>query len=370
MSKHPMKAICVTTTRMPADLLRIALRQRGLQSEQLGIHWSAGDGLLAPKAILLQAGGVRALEMMGLQLDRLPGVGPAVRKVLILDARGDPLILYDTSIASPRWCPRWILTDAIRRQLALASGSPELQREPVPMVPSWCRYSVSTSKGWTSLSCPGTLVRVLDGALTSQDTHLVWDGRHAFVGIGQISDQQLLMFAVPKGTRTTIVQQQAQALEALNETPTTLHPYLRVHNQPYQDTWFPVRSIGYRRCWDGHALRWGPAALRLHPLTGQHLSYWAIEANWLADKLAHHGELSHALLAALDRQHRRFFRQHLNTLNFYLRPTLFWKAIYRPYAWALRHSRLLRSRALMRVSLLADSADHSGSPASSPWLGK
>ena len=205
--------------------------------------------------------------------------------------------------------------------------------------------------GGPGTACPGILLRRLPGRLRRPGTHVVWDGPGAHVGLTQLSEETVFCYAVPRAVGPKDHELRV-CRDALDEVPRRLAGHLEHLESPRQDEWFSLDRVGYRSCRGGDVLRWGPGSLRLHPLTGQHLSYWAIQAIRVAADVARHGTPSAGLLDRLDRDARMIYRRHLRSMAFYLRPTLVWRALFRPYARVLRHSAFLRRRTVTRVALL------------------
>jgi hypothetical protein len=281
----------------------------------------------------------------GLDPHRIFEQATPVERVLILDARRRKLLEYH---APPTWpaLSYWISTEQLRDAVMPCGHDDAL------LGPTLEGLFRETHPRWRLVSSPGILMRRLGGQLLPEyrTYTVIWDGQHAIVGVCRLTDGEILLYAIPK-TPELKDRERTVCVDVLDRVPDCLAAVFQTVGQPTTDQWFPLHEIGYRSCWDGTELLWGAASLRLHPLSGQFLSYWAIQAQRLARQLAQEGALSAGWIRRLDHANRQVFWRHLGIVNFYLRPSLFWKAIYRPYTWALRHSGWLRRGAIRRLAL-------------------
>ena len=287
---------------------------------------------------------MRAFSHLGLETAAVAARGVPIRSLLLLDRVGRPMLEYAPSLSGGP-DPIWVPLEAVREIIANTMGAAAVRP---------CQVIVAAGEspaGWTGTACPGILLRRLHGQLARPGTHLVWDAPDAHVGLTQLAEDMVFCYAVPRA-----VASKDEEFLVCRETLDGLSERLAGHivrlGNPVQDEWFPLDGVGYRSCRGADALRWGPGALRLHPLTGQHLSYWAIQSVRLAEEVARNGGPSAGFLDRLDRDARTVYQRHLRSMAFYLRPTLFWRALFHPYALALRHSAFLRQRTVARVALL------------------
>lgn len=328
---------------MPGALLRLAFQRHRLPLDQLVLHqaYPLPSDDQEPRAIVIQSGGMQALEELGCDLATLANRGCRITRLLLVDDAARPLCALDVSELSRTYRPLWILTQHVRTQLA-ASFAQEMPG----------RSADSNERGWKKIACPGVFGRIIAGCLQEPTTQVVWATRHAHAGLAQIREGAVLLYAVPRHAASKDCERDI-CLAVLDEMAQRFRSRFGRIGEVLEDQWFPLEFVGYRSCWDGRVLRWGPTALRLHPLTGQWLSYWAIQADRLALELARRGALSDRFFASLDHHNRQMFWSHLRSCNFHLRPTLFWRAIHRPYAWTLGHCAPLRRRAMRRTTLLS-----------------
>ena len=341
---------------MPADLLRIALRHRRISLELLTVHGTSRsqgpveDALPeSPLAVFLQPGGIRALHRLGVEVAPLARQGCTISKTLLLDARQRPHAALDFSSASP-WLPMWIPLVELRAALARSAESQEVT--PTCAISAGDRPHSAANIPWRQRWCPGIFLRTLQGSLQNRQTQLIWNGSSTYVGIAQTSPCSILMYAVSKSPDPLALQRD-RCLRALDEARPLLDRYAAQPSEAAVDQWFPLSFIGYRTCHDGQVLFWGHETLRLHPLTGQDLSYWAIQAAWLTQAMIDRRLPLPELFRRLDQRNRWMFRQHLKTLYFFLPPTWRWRVIYQPYVQMLRASPWFGRHTARQIGLLA-----------------
>ncbi len=338
-----MKPVYIVTTRLPGMLLRIALRRRNIDPSTFYFYEEDASEHSAPSLFVLgiQAGGVKAFSEMSISPSTLYSLGYRMEEVVVFDGEGKNPITLPLSMASQTFFPFWVAPGKLREVVEvtlkdLAASGHEHHED---------------SGDWREVRCPGILLLKARGKLTHPRTHFIWNSDHAYVGISHVSTSEILMYAVPrmsgdkgeeeKIARRSLAEAQEKFARFFTEPPHIL-----------ASDWFPLHSIGYRPVAHNGVARWGSASLRLHPFTGQSISYWAIQSNRFAEEFSRHGEISPSFIRALNRAHRTVFNQHVHTMNYYLRPNLFWKLIYRPYAALIRHSPYLQKRVVKRLALL------------------
>jgi hypothetical protein len=181
----------------------------------------------------------------------------------------------------------------------------------------------------------------------------LWTGPRVHVVVAPLPSERLFACAVSRRVADK-EQEKILCMDALGEAGSRLASELCDTDGAYEETWFPFERLGYRACRPPgtNVLRWGSSLLRLHPLTGQHLSYWAIQSTQLAEDVARNGALSPAFFARLDRDNAHMHQQHMRTMAFHLAPSRTWRALRRPFAFASRIAPPLRRRAVRRLALL------------------
>lgn len=342
----------VSSTRLPAALLRQALRRFAVPLDSVAFDEEPLDGPCAdgePPVVLIQAGGINALEQLGVKTDRLLRSGAPVERVLILGAAGHAVFSLESRVAGR--CPLWVAPAVLREALGQAEQTGEANRGGSHDAR---RGHVRRENGpWHRVACQGILLHMRHGCLAQpyRNSTLIWDGHRAVVGVCQFTGDTLFLYAVPKQPTLKTSERETTRI-ALDEAPDVLRSYVQRAGELRQAWWFPLEWIGYRPCWDGQQLRWGAASLRLHPFSGQFLSYWAIQSMWLAKAMARRRRPAPAWFQHIDQASRSLFSQHVRTMQYYMRPTAVWRMLFHPYTWALRHSVLLRSRVVRRVSVL------------------
>lgn len=322
-----MLPLSITTSRLAADVLRIALAARGVPVDTVRLHVPAADEEeRKPAAVCLQPGGLRAFRRMGLDLD---AQGTVITGLQLLHPRGHRAARLDLTFLSTA-CPMlFIATDVLRRVLAAAAQarSPSAPATPPPAPDPW------PSNG-TCRPCPGVLQQVFRGRLRDPQDLILWDHPRAYVGVGQLSDDRVVLYTASVLAAPAPLQRDA-GRRVLEESVERLADRIQALDGLVDERWFPLPEAGSRPCWDGSGLRWSSAALRLHPVSGMAISYWALQANHLADALARHGRPSAHFIRALDARNRRMVRRNLLSISFHLRPTWLRRTAYWPAVWLL-----------------------------------
>lgn len=323
----------IYSSRLPAYLLQRALMHRGISLEGFAFQYpdAAPTPPSSPVVLFLQCPGLEALQQMGCDVRPLYHQGHPIRAIRVLDDQGRTLFEQE-QWTTPELPGTMVLTEALRQYLEASVA----QARSAEQAGTWCE----SSDGWT-LRYPnsGMYERVVTGRLRDTQHALIMDHPRALVWTAQATEQLISCFAVLKVPHTEMAAHCAQIVDELWRRQAR---WFHERGDPLAEQWFPVESIGYRSCWGTEGLRWGRQVLRLHPAAGHWVSFWAIQANRLAEAFARQGGISPRLVQDVDQRNRRMFWLHLHTMNYYLRPNGFWKTLYRPAAWLLRHSRLLR----------------------------
>ncbi|OGZ41585.1 MAG: hypothetical protein A3C80_00045 [Candidatus Ryanbacteria bacterium RIFCSPHIGHO2_02_FULL_45_43] len=336
-----MDAIKVYTTRIPGFLLARALRRFGICSGRVKISSApfSEKSAAEPVAILIQPGGIQALEQLGVSPNVLYKKGARIVRGVIFDKRAKTLLSFDT-----------------RQFPAMPAGcSIELEELRTVCAPESFEFSmqagVAEKHMWSFTPCPGIFLRVVRGELYDPARQIIWDLPGAHIGVAPLARRKILLWSIPKQS----VMKDFEESVARTQLDFTLQKrnfiFLAIGDLLYE-RWFPLANVGYRPSWDGEHLHWGASSLRLHPLTGQFVSYWALQAQWLAREIATKGSLTAELARELDRRNQRMFWSHKRALNYYLKPNVFWKSVFRPYAFAMRHFPFLKRRVIKKLALL------------------
>lgn len=340
-----MAKLIVETTPMLRDLMVAALATRGVPREAIEYRWPAlsQDVGNAPAGVSIQQAGIVALGRAGIDVAALATRGTMMTRVAILNEAGTRPILEYLPDAGP--LPIFLPLADVRDAIAgVAAPSPPMSEAISPD---------DSAAEWTSARCPGILARVVAGRLRKPRSLILWTGPQVHIGVAPLSEGRLFAYAVSRRIMNKDDERRVCAA-ALEQAPTRLASELCDVDDAADDTWFPFERLGYRACRPSgtDVLRWGSSLLRLHPLTGQHLSYWAIQSVQLADDFARNGAPSAAFFARLDRDNARMYQQHLRTMAFHLAPSWTWRALRRSYALTLRVAPRLRRRAVRRLALL------------------
>jgi hypothetical protein len=341
-----MAKLLVETTPMLRDLMVAALTTRGVPRDALEYRWPAlPQGVGSPAAgVCIQQAGMLALGRAGIDVAALATCGTMMTRLAILSEAGTGPILEYLPDAGP--LPIFLPLAHVRDAMARVAA-------PAPPMSDAVSPSNDSADEWTSAQCPGILTRVVPGRLRKPHSLILWTGPYVHIGVAQLPQGRLFAYAVSRRIMNKDDERRLCAA-ALDQAPTRLTSELRDVDGAAEDTWFPFERLGYRACRPSgtDVLRWGSSLLRLHPLTGQHLSYWAIQSVQLADDLARNGAPSAAFFARLDRDNARMYEQHLRAMAFHLAPSWTWRVLRRPCVLTLRVTPRLRRRAVRRLALL------------------
>ncbi len=345
-----MPPVPIVTSPLAADVLRIALARRGVPSEAVALtlaHAPHGpDEKLEPTGVCLQPGGLRAFREMGLDIEALAAQSTVVPVIRVVHPKGHRLIRLDLSGLSSRYPMLVIATPVLRAYLATAAqasgiaGPGDAPRAAPGQLPA---------EAWKLMPCPGILLRTVRGSFRDSREPLLWDHARAYLCVGQLPHERLVLSAMPL-FEIPIEHQRTACQAALDDATERLRDHFSIEG-PVEEQWFSLPGVGARPCRDGHTLRWSSAALRLHPITGMSISYWAIQANRLAEELARSGHLSDRFVRSLDANNRWMVRRNLLSLNVHLRPAWWRSTCYGPCLWALQHSDRLRRVVFRRLWL-------------------
>jgi 2-polyprenyl-6-methoxyphenol hydroxylase-like FAD-dependent oxidoreductase len=300
-----------------------------------------------PAGVFIQQAGMIALERAGVDVAKLATRGTTMTRLAILDDAGShPILEYMPAIRNAGPLPIFVPLGDLREAVARTAAPAPPMREAVSP-------SEDLGAEWTSAPCPGILARVVTGRLRKPGSFILWTGPRAQISVAPLPNGRLFVCAISRKLMSKD-EQRPLCTAALNEAPSHLTSELIGVEGAPDDTWFPLEQIGRRACRSpgSNVLRWGSSALRLHPLTGQDISYWAIQSGRVADDFARNGAPSPVLFAQLDRDSARMYRQHVRAIAFHLAPSWIWRVLRRPYALAVRVTPPLRRRAVRRVALL------------------
>jgi hypothetical protein len=333
-----MEALRVECSPLVGDLLRLAWATAGLPPGSLILCPTPVAAV--PAFVHLPAGGVAALAGLGVDTEALRAQARVIDQLVLLDARGAALLCTATALPETAhdalWLPWSMLQETVTR--AAAHLPPARHETPSPSGPAW-----------RSAACPGILMTTRRGRLKRPQVQLLWAAANAHVGMVQVAEEEILLYAVPRDGGPASHRLCQGRLADL----APLEPHIAELGAARSEEWFGLTHVGHRPTWADGTLRWGSAALRLHPLTGQHIGFWSIQSLRLAEELVQEGALSAAFVEQMDRRLQRTYRAHRRTLAFHLRPTLLWQAALRPYSFLLSHCGPLRRRAVARTSLAA-----------------
>lgn len=359
-----MPALRVVASPLSADLLRIALAHRGVSPDVLTVHClpssiradhepsaSAVDSDdLEPAAVCLQPGGLRAFHEMGLDVEALAAQGTVVTALRVLHPRGHRVARLDLSGLSLAYPMLVIATPLLRTYLASAvqAGGAHSAFD-APALPRQDPGDYSPG-AWKLPRCPGVLIRTFRGSFRFSQEPLLWDHKRAYVCVGQLPNQRVVLSAM--SLLNTPAPRQRDACQAvLDDVVDRLGEHFHTIDELVDERWFRLAGVGARACWDGRRLLWGSAALQLHPVAGMSISYWAIQANRLAEELSRKGRVSRGFLHDLDARNRRMVRRNLLSVYFHLRPTWMRRLGYWPAAWSLQRCSGFRRAAIRRLWL-------------------
>lgn len=344
-----MAKLIVEITETLRDLLVATLVSRNVPGDALEYRWPTISPRVrhAPAGVFIQQAGMIALEHAGIDVAKLAARGTTMTRLAILDAAGsNPILEYAPAMPNAGPLPIFVPLPDLRAALARAAAPAPPMREAVSL-------PEDLGADWTSAPCPGILARVVTGRLHKPGSFILWTGPRVVITVAPLPNERLFVCAISR-TLMSKDEQKDLCTAALDETPTRLTSELFGVEGAPDDTWFPLEQIGRRACRSpgSNVLRWGSSALRLHPLTGQDISYWAIQSGRLADDLSRNGAPAPALFAQLDRDSARMYKQHVRAIAFHLAPSRIWRVLRRPYAFAVRVAPPLRRRAVRRVALL------------------
>src|SRR3989344_4482926 len=278
------------------SLLARALRRFGICSGRVKISSApvSEKSAAEPVAILIQPGGIQALEQLGVSPNVLYKKGARIVRGVIFDKRAKTLLSFDA-----------------RQFPAMPAGcSIELEELRTVCAPESFEFSmqagVAEKHMWSFTPCPGIFLRVVRGELYDPARQIIWDLPGAHIGVAPLARRKILLWSIPKQS----VMKDFEESVARTQLDFTLQKrnfiFLAIGDLLYE-RWFPLANVGYRPSWDGEHLHWGASSLRLHPLTGQFVSYWALQAQWLAGRLRRKGRLPLNLHASLTEEIKECF---------------------------------------------------------------
>ena len=342
---------------IPGMLLDIALDRFGVDISQFVCWENCNDveNLLEPaypRAIYIQPGGMNALLQLGVPVNKMGGFGQNIQKLRVLDEQGKILFLADHGLIEKGF-PGMIvktkdLKELLREHIPREQGLHNREKAPPPAL-SWK----------IKQHCSGVLLRIVRGDLKTPTESVIYNGEEISVWISQVVPGEILFYvtkrfnpAIKKNSHVLLVNEEHFCKEKLREVSGFYEKYVNYQGEVLEEQWFELDFIGQRQILEKGNIYWGIHSLRLHPLTGQFISHWAGQAEYLASALASRKYSPEQILAKLQQKNKQIFQQHLQIIKYYMRPTIFWKLIYHPNAFLLRHSQFFLRRALARFALL------------------
>jgi 2-polyprenyl-6-methoxyphenol hydroxylase-like FAD-dependent oxidoreductase len=321
-----------------ALILRKAFERFGVDGERYRVVTTASHLKPGPEILLLQPGGLIALDRLGIPLGRLMKEGQPVQGLRFFERCGGRGWAIRHTIVGEGKVPPALAIPTKRLAEILADVQP-----PEPCGEPQGEWVVRKRR-------TGMAVQVCGGELDLDGLGMLWDSGKFHVGIVDVGDGKLLRYAVAAGDGMGSQEGAAVSFDAAADIHSSRLSIGEVHHE----CWFPERSAGVAKASSDGVLLWGCCAADLHPLTGQTLSYWAGEAVWLANKLA--GERADEPFAALAaRSHARnlaMFRRNSLITGYHLRHSLLWQIARRPYTLALRKFHPARLHAMKLLALI------------------
>lgn len=317
------------TSHIPGQLLEYAFRRVGVQVP-FHIHYPF-ESHPGPEIILLQPGGIEALDRMGINTSDLSDGLFYVQTIRFLDKTGKTIVTYDLGIVTQERA-RWVWSSKLRELLS---------SEPVE-----CKNTATTEGEWEREDSPDVYMQEYNGDLKESYRHdiLSFDMPNAVIGVYQSRPSFFTFIVIP---RTKDVDMKL----LLENRPSVINEYIEEERGKRIGRSFSFPNIKLRKqMFTDKELFWGGEALLLHPLSGQNVSFWAREAVHLA-RLTKKGVPLRVVFGKIEKRARNTFRDHVRTLKFYMRPNIAWKALAPIYSILLRHSVSLRRRVIKNLIL-------------------
>jgi len=343
-----MAKLILETTPMLRDLVVAAFAARGVPGDAIEYRRQRPQGNLgAPGGVLIQQAGMVALTHAGVDVGDLAKRGITMTRIAVLNEAGlRPIQEYAPSLPNagplPIFLPLTDARDAIKQ--AAAASLPIGETDSA---------AIDSGENWSLARCPSTLGRVVSGRLRKPGSLILWTGPRALVGVAPLPEGQLFCYAISRHIMNKDDERRL-CTAALDEVPVRLASELSEMGSVSSDSWFPFEEVGYRPCRPRgtDVLRWGSSLLRLHPLTGQHLAYWAIQSARMADDFARNNGPSPEFFARLDQNNMLMHARQMRTIRFHLATSWTWQALRRAYPLLLLGAPPLRRRAIRRLALL------------------
>lgn len=346
-----MDKITVYTTRIPGLLLKLALHKERVKIDRFKFRYYEQEGGEAkyegssPSMIYLQAGGIEAFSNLGIQLK---GRGTKISGIKVFDKRSELLFSLNHDNLFSGAHGKVVNTNSLRDVLLAQNSSSERERGVVIGGDNF------KERKWNVRHrCPNVFLRHMKGAMRNGNEALVYNGDKASIWVSGAEEGSILFYATPntfgggslekENTREACEKEIEKFLDMFSKSFGSLGEII-------QDQWFELDFVGRRNLMHGETVCWGPTSLRLHPITGQFISYWAIQALFFAKEIKRGVELN-VICKEIDRRNRKIIREHLQIMNYYFKSNIFWRTIYYPNALLLKSSRFFNRRVLKRFAL-------------------
>ncbi len=290
-----------------------------------------------PGAVIIQPGGVLALEELGYSLDELYSYGQSIYGFHCFDDKGRLKWRIDSSIFDTYTAPpALVITSRKWRGVLGKIDTLEIVKHPPPI------------KAVIKQPSHPILIQLSEGYVQLNKLGMVWDSTNVHTGVMNAGENITLTYVIPKYNNYSI----EQCLIELNRLNNLFGDRIFSCNNPIQQKWFILDPIGVNTSLSSKVLLWGGFAMQLHPLTGQVISYWAQQALWLAKHLSSHKQSFLQLKEVVLTRNCRMYRHHKHFLNYYLRTSIYHKIIYAPYTFGLRYIPFMKRQALRKLALL------------------
>ncbi|MEK7643333.1 MAG: hypothetical protein AAB372_02700 [Patescibacteria group bacterium] len=291
------------------------------------LHITAFPEKSTPPFFVLQPGGLRALEVLGIEVPH----GISIKKTTIRDRSKNVIVEYDFQRLLGGACP-------------MIFEGQEFIGSMYSQMPTVSQLDASVGRVvQDSFPAPGIRIRVYKGTLHNVHEHILYVMGTEYVGMAQMNDQSFFYYAI-SSKRDNERDATSRAMDECMEMNAERGALLL-------DTWVPLSTIALYDTSDEFDMAWGSARLALHPFTGQHISFFACEA--LRYKRAMSAGMSAEKCAReFAIRSKSFYDIHKRVMRFYVDQTFSWRVARMLYPLILRHSHLIRERAIRRITLL------------------
>ncbi len=325
--------LTIYSSYIAAGLLQRALTQFGIEKERYQILTPPPTSSSTPLALLIQPGGITALQQLGYRADELYGAGQPLHGLHVYDHLGRSKWRID--IATIADTPPALGIES-RKLLEILDSTTQFKSfEKTPELEVVIKHA-----------CNPITIQLLSGRLR-YDVGLIHDMNKGHVGIVNISDALVLTYFIPKDG----VSENSEAASAISELQKNSSGIIDVALPALSQQHFHPEQIGVRRSVERGHLLWGSLAVQMHPLTGQAISYWAQQSLWLAERLAMSDDRIGVIQEESHSSNIRMYKRHKHIVNYHLRPSYLSKLIHIPYTVSLRYIPYIRRRAMRMLAL-------------------